>query len=421
MEFIKRISSAAAAITAAALLGSCGYMANTDKSIIVTDKPQVTKITFFGNKYKETNVKVIDDIIKGFMKKNPGIEVKYEGLKGGEYYEVLRKRMETGNGDDVFVVDSDTMRILENNHQLADLSGASVIQKYSDLVKNQITNSDGTVYMLPTTVSMFGLYCNMDLLKEHNKAVPQNMSEFEDTCEYFKQQGMTPLVANNDDSLKVIAYGRGFYDYYKNGEAEDIINKVNSGEEKLSTYLRPGFEKAEEFIKKGYVNSEEALNSYRASDDLKLFERGNSPFMICGAWAEPRLADEAPNLNFSVYPLPVLDDGSVAVINPGVRLAVNENSKHKEEAIKFVEYFTEEENINKFSDEQCSLNPIKNSRLPAVKHIQPLVEAYKDKQVVIGSDTRFNAPIWDYGMEISRGLLMGKPLDELMNRLDEQK
>ncbi len=421
MEFIKRISSAAAAITAAALLGSCGYMANTDKSIIVTDKPQVTKITFFGNKYKETNVKVIDDIIKGFMKKNPGIEVKYEGLKGGEYYEVLRKRMETGNGDDVFVVDSDTMRILENNHQLADLSGASVIQKYSDLVKNQITNSDGTVYMLPTTVSMFGLYCNMDLLKEHNKAVPQNMSEFEDTCEYFKQQGMTPLVANNDDSLKVIAYGRGFYDYYKNGEAEDIINKVNSGEEKLSTYLRPGFEKAEEFIKKGYVNSEETLNSYRASDDLKLFERGNSPFMICGAWAEPRLADEAPNLNFSVYPLPVLDDGSVVVINPGVRLAVNENSKHKEEAIKFVEYFTEEENINKFSDEQCSLNPIKNSRLPAVKHIQPLVEAYKDKQVVIGSDTRFNAPIWDYGMEISRGLLMGKPLDELMNRLDEQK
>lgn len=421
MEFIKRISSAAAAITAAALLGSCGYMANTDKSIIVTDKPQVTKITFFGNKYKETNVKVIDDIIKGFMKKNPGIEVKYEGLKGGEYYEVLRKRMETGNGDDVFVVDSDTMRILENNHQLADLSGASVIQKYSDLVKNQITNSDGTVYMLPTTVSMFGLYCNMNLLKEHNKAVPQNMSEFEDICEYFKQQGMTPLVANNDDSLKVIAYGRNFYDYYKNGEAEDIINKVNSGEEKLSTYLRPGFEKAEEFIKKGYVNSEEALNSYRASDDLKLFERGNSPFMICGAWAEPRLADEAPNLNFSVYPLPVLDDGSVVVINPGVRLAVNENSKHKDEAIKFVEYFTEEENINKFSDEQCSLNPIKNSRLPAVKHIQPLVEAYKDKQVVIGSDTRFNAPIWDYGMEISRGLLMGKPLDELMNRLDEQK
>ncbi len=421
MEFIKRISSAAAAITAAALLGSCGYMANTDKSIIVTDKPQVTKITFFGNKYKETNVKVIDDIIKGFMKKNPGIEVKYEGLKGGEYYEVLRKRMETGNGDDVFVVDSDTMRILENNHQLADLSGASVIQKYSDLVKNQITNSDGTVYMLPTTVSMFGLYCNMNLLKEHNKAVPQNMSEFEDICEYFKQQGMTPLVANNDDSLKVIAYGRNFYDYYKNGEAEDIINKVNSGEEKLSTYLRPGFEKAEEFIKKGYVNSEEALNSYRASDDLKLFERGNSPFMICGAWAEPRLADEAPNLNFSVYPLPVLDDGSVVVINPGVRLAVNENSKHKDEAIKFVEYFTEEENINKFSDEQCSLNPIKNSRLPAVKHIQPLVEAYKDKQVVIGSDTRFNAPIWDYGMEISRGLLMGKPLDELMNWLDEQK
>lgn len=421
MEFIKRISSAAAAITAAALLGSCGYMTNTDKSIIVTDKPQVTKITFFGNKYKETNVKVIDDIIKGFMKKNPGIEVKYEGLKGGEYYEVLRKRMETGNGDDVFVVDSDTMRILENNHQLADLSGASVIKKYSDLVKNQITNSDGTVYMLPTTVSMFGLYCNMNLLKEHNKAVPQNMSEFEDICEYFRQQGMTPLVANNDDSLKVIAYGRGFYDYYKNGEAEDIINKVNSGEEKLSTYLRPGFEKAEEFIKKGYVNSEEALNSYRASDDLKLFERGNSPFMICGAWAEPRLADEAPNLNFSVYPLPVLDDGSVVVINPGVRLAVNENSKHKEEAIKFVEYFTEEENINKFSDEQCSLNPIKNSRLPAVKHIQPLVEAYKDKQVVIGSDTRFNAPIWDYGMEISRGLLMGKPLDELMNWLDEQK
>ena len=419
MELIKRISTAAAVITAAAMLGGCGYTLN--QSIIVTDKPQIAKITFFGNKYKETNVKIIDGIIKGFMKKNPGIEVKYEGLKGGEYYEVLRKRMETGNGDDVFVVDNDTMKILESNHQLANLSKSSVIQKYSDLVKNQITNSDGTVYMLPTTVSMFGLYCNMDLLNEHNKAVPQNMSEFEEVCEYFKQQGMTPLVANNDDSLKVIAYGRSFYDYYKNGKAEDIINKVNSGEEKLSKYLRPGFEKAEEFVKKGYINSDEALNAYRASDDLTLFERGNSPFMICGAWAEPRLADEAPNLNFSVYPLPVLDDGNVVVINPGVRLAVNADSKYKEEAIKFVEYFTEEENINKFSDEQCSLNPIKNSKLPTEKHIQPLVEAYKDKRVVIGSDTRFDAPLWDCGMEISRDLLMGESLDELMNQLDERK
>ena len=68
-----------------------------------------TVITFFGNKYEPENVTVIEEIISGFMKENPTIRVSYESLKGRDYYEALRKRMAAGKGDDVFIVDHDTV------------------------------------------------------------------------------------------------------------------------------------------------------------------------------------------------------------------------------------------------------------------------------------------------------------------------
>ena len=46
------------------------------------DSEDVTTITFFGTKYEPENVKVIEEIISGFMKENPDIRVSYESRKG---------------------------------------------------------------------------------------------------------------------------------------------------------------------------------------------------------------------------------------------------------------------------------------------------------------------------------------------------
>ena len=150
-------------LASALMLGGCG----TGNKVVNFEIPNenVTTITFFGNKYEPENVVVIEEILTSFMEENPDIYISYESLKGNDYYDALMKRMETGNGDDIFMVNHDTALQLEEEGKLCELSGLSTIPDFTVRILDQMSD-EGEIYWVPTTVSAFGLYCNLDLLEE---------------------------------------------------------------------------------------------------------------------------------------------------------------------------------------------------------------------------------------------------------------
>lgn len=390
-------------------------------TVVSYEEPEedTTTITFFGNKYEPENVIVIEKIISGFMKENPDIRVSYESLKGNDYYEALEKRMEAGKGDDVFMINHDTILKLRSKGQLAELSKLSSISNYTEQMLNQM-DSKGKFYWVPTTVSAFGLYCNMNLLQEHNQKVPQNLQEWEKSCDYFLKQGITPIIANNDISLKTLAIGRGFSSAYQKGVQKKVFTLLNKGEEKLSKYMREGFTVVKEFIDKGYIDAEKALKTQKTSDDLDEFIKGKSPFMLTGAWAAGRVDEMNPDFEFTVQPIPAMDDGSLLVVNPDTRLSVNAESEHLDASMKFVEYFTKSENIQKFADQQSSFSPLKGGNSSGVKEIQPLIPCYSSGRTVIGTDALLDIPIWSLTAEASQKLLSGEGLNQVMASMDQK-
>ena len=377
------------------------------------------QITFFGNKYEPENVVVIEEILTSFMEENPDIYISYESLKGNDYYDALMKRMETGNGDDIFMVNHDTALQLEEEGKLCELSGLSTIPDFTVRILDQMSD-EGEIYWVPTTVSAFGLYCNLDLLEENGQKVPETLPEWEAVCDYFTDMGVTPVIANNDISLKTLAIGRSFYCLYQEGSQKEVFGRINRGEESLGEYLKDGFSVSEAFLKKGYINSEEALVTKKTSEDLELFAQGKAPFMLTGGWAADRVKAMAPELRFTVVPYPVLEQGSVLVINADTRIAVNEDSQYKEEAKKFVEYFTGQENIRKFADNQCSFSPLTGGAPASSEEIQPLIDMYQEEKTVIGADSDLKVPIWDLTAECAVKLLSGEELPEVLEWLDEQ-
>lgn len=186
------------------------------------------QITFFGNKYEPENVVVIEEILTSFMEENPDIYISYESLKGNDYYDALMKRMETGNGDDIFMVNHDTALQLEEEGKLCELSGLSTIPDFTVRILDQMSD-DGEIYWMPTTVSAFGLYCNLDLLEENGQKVPETLPEWEAVCDYFTGMGITPVIANNDISLKTLAIGRSFYCLYQEGSQKEVFGRINRG------------------------------------------------------------------------------------------------------------------------------------------------------------------------------------------------
>lgn len=419
MVFRKKIGAGILAMT---MLMSClaGCSSNsTDKVQTVGEekKEQVT-LTFFGNKADESNVHVIESIMSSFMKDHPDIVITYESIKGTDYYDTLNKRMENGTGDDIFMVNHDTMLELHAKGQVADLTGLSTIDSYTEDQKNQFVSEDG-IFWLPTTVSSFGLYCNMDMLKEHNQSVPTNIVDFETVCDYFLEKGITPIVANNDISLKTMAIGVSYFDEYQNGTEGQLFTDLNSGKVGLGESLDAGLTVVEEIIQKGYVDAAVAAETQKTSGDLEAFAKGENPFMLTGAWASNRVKNDfGATFAYEVHPLPVLDDGGLIVINPDVRLSVNSDSEHIEEAKLFVEYFTQAENLQAFCDDQCSISPLKNGKESSIKEIHPVVECFEAGRVVIGTDARLNLPIWDVTKDASQSLLNGSDKVIVIGEID---
>lgn len=414
----RRIRLCAALLTGILALAGCSSNNNIVVNYQKTDD-NIQTITFFGNKYEPENVTVIEEIISGFMQENPGIRVSYESLKGSEYYEALEKRMAAGKGDDVIMVNHDILLKLEAQNQLEDLSGISTIPEYTGRMLSQM-EEDGKIYWVPTTVSAFGLYCNLDLLEEHKQNVPKTLTQWMETCRYFSDQGILPVIANNDISLKTLAIGLGFYPVYQENRQEEVLGRLNQGEEALSQYLTPGFSLVEELIKRGYLDAQKTLKTQKTSDDLQEFIKGESPFMLTGAWAAGRVKSMNPKFQFEVVPYPALEDGSLLVINADTRLSVNAEGENVEAAKKFVEYFTRAENIQKFADQQSSFSPLKGESPSTVKEIQPLVSCYQSDRTVIGTDRLISLPIWELTQKAAQKLLAGEPLSEVMAWMDQE-
>ncbi len=407
----------AACLTAALALTGCG----AGSAVVNYEETpgEITTISFFGNKYEPENVEVIEEILSDFMAENPDIRISYESLKGNDYYDALRKRMAAGKGNDVFMVNHDIVLELEQSGQLMDLSGLSSIDGYTDRMRSQM-EADGKIYWVPTIVSAFGLYCNIDLLEKHKQEIPENAGEWKQVCAYFLEQGITPVIANNDISLKTLAIGRGFYSVYQENRQEEVFARLNSGEEALSAYLADGFSLAEELIGLGYIDAGTALTTKKTADDLEQFAAGESPFMLTGAWAAGRVEKMQPGFKFLVEPIPALEDGALLVINPDVRLSINADSEHPEAAVRFVEFFTRPENIRRLADQQSSFSPLRGGNPSTVREIEPLIPCYEEGRTVIGTDGLLKLPIWNLTEQVSKLLLAGEALEPAMAWMDQE-
>lgn len=396
-----------------ATAAGCQSMEDQNRAVPSAEENTAVTLKFFGNKNEALNVVAIEEILKAYMEENPEVTITYESAKGTEYFDVLMKRIKSGNGDDIFMINHDTMLELMKSGELADLSGLSTLGDFSPDVRSQM-EFDGVVPFVPTTISAFGLYCNLDLLRENDVAVPETYEEFLTACDTFAEKDIIPIVANNDISLKTLAISRGMFEVYKNNDPEALLEQMNTDPGLLAAYMRPGFEMVDRFIDRGYVDAGRALETEKTKDDLEDFATGDYPFMLTGAWASPRIEDMNPALNYKVYPYPVQEDGSVLVTNVDTRVAVNARGAHVDEARKFLEYMTRKDVMWAFVDSQSSFSPLEDNRLSSDPAVQPLNAYMTNGRSLFGTDSNLKYPIWDISRESVRGLLEGQSVDTVL-------
>ena len=399
-------------LTAAMLLGGCGSAAETQTPAEETKKETVqqeVKESAVEEKAEETDGEVVEltmfgfktgaeqgalpELIEQFNNENPGIHVTYEGISNsGGYQDVLTSRLASGQGDDIFMA-QDLMTI------------------------------DGQISGLGMEIAVFGMFVNMDLLKECGiEKAPANYQEFLDACKAVTDAGHTAIACSGKDGtgLAVFAATRGLYPLYQDAEKAAKIEQINTGELSFGSYMKDGFILLKDLIDKGYINPEKALVTEAAKDDIAEFVKEDTAFMPGGSWFVSSINEGAPDMNYILTGVPVMDDDSLIMINAGVKLCINSKTEHSAEAEKFIEFMTGKESLDKYVQSQNSFSPLKDGSSTSNAVVDPVAEYLTSGRMISWVDPSFKSPVepWTIARSYASNIAAGADIDTTVKDMD---
>lgn len=409
-----KIKSLCCLILSSFLIAGCS---SNEPKIIQQEKHNDTvTINFLTGSLNKNVLEYMSEIMNEFHTANPTIDVAYEGYQQNQgtdktLADLIDERLTNNEATDVACMDVKNIFDFVNKGKLEDLSDLSFTNKLLDIAKKDST-INGKVYSVPASLVSYCMVVNMDILNACGLKKPNDWESFLHCCEVLKQNGYQPIVGTQK-FMKLIIYAGGLSSIYLNDDSETIIQKLNSGEEAISTYARPGFEMLQELIDRGYLNPEEALK-YQPSELPTVYNQGKG----CFAFTYSSLVNsDKLSFNFDLAGIP-MKKSNIALIASDRRMSVFSKSEHIEECKKFVNFF---------SDEQIQKKTLETfGKFPAYNDIQiTLDERMHDLQeIILHGNTML---IQDYNLKfeqwanldtLSDGLLAGKSVNEQLAAFD---
>ncbi|MDR1174237.1 MAG: extracellular solute-binding protein [Treponema sp.] len=243
----------------------------------------------------------------------------------------------------------------------------------------------GTVKNSPYQPSTFVTMYNKDLFQRAGiTAVPKTWNEMLDACAKLKAIGVAGITV--DDAYMACLFGYTI-DRLVGMDATLAMVKNNdfSGPQTLE------FGRIwENMAKNGYISARAASNIYPAGQ-VEEIAPGRVAMYLNGTWLPNEIKGNAPNMNWGSFAWPAIGpngDGTGANNFGSQSFGVNKNTKHPEEAFRFIVWLTTGEWDAALATESIGIPMGNASRWPA---------ALADAQAVVNATTK-RLP-WAVGME----------------------
>ncbi len=291
--------------------------------------------------------KIVNQIIDSYQDEHPNVTVKQEVLDNEQYKSKLK--------------------VLSASNQLPDVGvtwAAGFLQPYvdgnlftpvDDLLSGELNGKfvsgtteayaiDGKTYALPLEFNIAPVYYNKAIFEKNNLEVPQTYEQFKQVVKTLSEAGVAPIALGNKDRWT----GSLWYMYLADRIAgqETLANAINgSGSFSDEGMMKAATEVQSLVDANAFVKGFNGLSNEEAKSE---FLNGNAAMYMMGTWELPNFTtneDIPQEFRDSVgfFKFPTVDGGKGDINSwvggPGVGLFVSENSKVKDEAKKFVEYF----------------------------------------------------------------------------------
>ncbi len=281
-------------------------------------------------------------IIDRFEAANPGIKVELVSGPYSSTREQVVAGAATGTMSDVVGLDGAWVNDFVKQGAIADLSALIAEANYDDSQLASQIQLNGATYMIPVVNFVYPVFINDDLLSAAEiESAPSNRTEFAEAAKALTSSENNvsgwvlplsleaPNGIQNDVMSWVWASGKSML---KDGQPDLTNDDVKS---------------AVEYIKALYDDGLIAPGAFtmKEQDKVEEFTNGRVGMMIDTLAHINLIRERNPEMNFSLAPVPAADDyeGTRGLPYASWGIGIAENSEHKAEAWKLVEFLMSEE------------------------------------------------------------------------------
>ncbi|MEU6430989.1 sugar ABC transporter substrate-binding protein [Microbispora sp. NPDC046973] len=339
---MKRLS-AALAVAAVALAAGCGSGDGGGGGAASGQNGEAVKLRFLSLAWQKESIEANKQIVADWNKANPKIQVEYVQGSWDNVNDQLVTSFEAGDPPDVIHDDSPALSSFASRGFLLDLTGKVPAELKGDIPQaawDTVTFSDGKsgqgVYGVPFLQESQVLIANKKLLDDAGVRVPTPDSpwtwdEFADVAKKLTKKGAYgvawPMKSPVNKVLNLaLNFGGTFFDT-QNGKT---TVKVGPQEREVLQRIHDQL-----YTDKSADPSALGMGT---ADPLPGFFAGKYAIVPAGVYLRQQVAEQAPS-GFDWVTLPPLKGQTSQQGAVSQTLSVAADSKHPDEALKFIAYF----------------------------------------------------------------------------------
>ncbi|GKU76491.1 ABC transporter substrate-binding protein [Paenibacillus sp. L3-i20] len=322
-----------------------------------TEKPpEKVTLKFFTGKVE--TVDLMNELIAKFETDNPHINVEQEYQKDAS--NVIKVKFASGDIPDITTVYSQDY---VDQGKYLDLSNEAFWSRVLPAIKELNTDiKTGKQFRAATNVTMAGIFYNKRVFEELGLKEAYTWEEFKGNLQTIKDRkpDMTPMFLAGKDSwtlghlIEFMAHGVIKQQF---GVTEARTAFINNESEKLTFDAAGGGIDAFagrllELKEAGLINKDALTATY--DNQKEAFVTGKSALFSQGMWVLGDLLTLNPNIapDIGFSPFPAIVDGTkpVTLSAEDSVYAITSESKHPEEAKKFLAFLFQPENLKQYSE-----------------------------------------------------------------------
>ncbi len=333
--------------------------------------------------WDDTHMEAINTLIDEYESENPNINIELEQYTYNDYWTKMETSSAGGSAPDIFWMDARSISKYADNGMVINME--ELIKENNMDMSNYLDNLtgiykyNGDQYAIPTFWDDQIMIINTRLMKEYNISEPKENWTWEEMIAWL-EEAKSKLP---EDIYPITSYFTGSNQAGVFNEIASAGGKIISDDKKTALLNTPE-------SKDGYTKYFELVQSDLHTPYEMTIETGNSTLFKsekalmtqAGSYVLLPYSDKEQSKvagNFKLHAIPTIKEGnkSKSIIH-GLGNVISANSKHPDEAFKFIQFMSSEESMAKYTE--LALVP------QAHKNVQDLfVKVMKEKTGVDAS------------------------------------